>query len=100
EASLASLRRRGLFVSFGNASGPVPAFEPLRLSRAGSLYFTRPTMFDYTATRAELEASAAALFAVIAAGQVRIQIGQSFPLAQTRQAHEALEGRRTTGATL
>jgi NADPH2:quinone reductase len=100
EASLASLARRGLFVSFGNASGPVPAFEPLRLSRAGSLFFTRPTMFDYVATRDELEASAAALFHVIASGQVRIEIGQTFPLAQARQAHEALEGRRTTGASL
>jgi len=100
EASLASLARRGLFVSFGNASGPVPAFEPLRLSRAGSLFFTRPTMFDYVATAEELEASAAALFGVIASGQVRIEIGQTFPLAQARQAHEALEGRHTVGATL
>jgi NADPH2:quinone reductase len=100
EASLASLARRGLFVSYGNASGPVPAFEPLRLSRAGSLFFTRPTMFDYVAKPEELAESAAALFAVIAAGQVRIEIGQTFPLAQARQAHEALEGRATTGATL
>jgi NADPH2:quinone reductase len=100
EASLASLARRGLFVSFGNASGPVPAFEPLRLSRAGSLFFTRPTMFDYVATAEELEASAAALFAVITSGQVRIEIGQTFPLAEARQAHEALEGRHTVGATL
>jgi NADPH2:quinone reductase len=100
EASLASLARRGLFVSFGNASGPVPAFEPLRLSRAGSLFFTRPTLFDYVATVEELRASAAALFAVLSSGQVRIEIGQTFPLAQARQAHEALEGRRTVGATL
>lgn len=100
EASLASLARRGLFVSYGNASGPVPAFEPLRLSRAGSLFFTRPTMFDYVAKPEELAESAAALFAVIAAGQVKIEIGQTFPLAQARQAHEALEGRATTGATL
>ena len=100
EASLASLARRGLFVSFGNASGPVPAFEPLRLSRAGSLFFTRPTMFDYVATAEELEASAAALFAVIASGRVRVEIGQTFPLAQARLAHEALEGRHTVGATL
>jgi NADPH2:quinone reductase len=100
EASLASLARRGLFVSFGNASGPVPAFAPLRLSQAGSLFFTRPTMFDYVATRTELEASAAALFEVIAAGKVKIEVGQRFPLAQARQAHQALEGRRTTGATV
>jgi NADPH2:quinone reductase len=100
EASLASLARRGLFVSFGNASGPVPPFAPLRLSQAGSLYFTRPTMFDYVAARPELEASARALFDVIASGAVKIDIGQRFPLAQARQAHEALESRRTTGSTV
>jgi NADPH2:quinone reductase len=100
EASLASLARRGLFVSFGNASGPVPAFEPLRLSRAGSLFFTRPTVFDYVATTEELDASAAALFAMIGKGAVKIEIGQTFPLAEARRAHEALEARHTTGASL
>jgi len=100
EATLASLARRGVFVSFGNSSGAVPAFEPLRLSRAGSLFFTRPTMFDYTATTEELDDSAAAVFAMIASGAVKIEIGQTFPLAQTRQAHEALEGRETTGSTV
>ncbi|MDR3510041.1 MAG: quinone oxidoreductase [Caulobacteraceae bacterium] len=100
EASLASLARRGLFVSFGNASGPVPAFEPLRLSRAGSLYFTRPTMADYMVTTEELDASAAALFDVIGSGKVRIEIGQTFPLAEARRAHEALENRATIGASL
>ncbi len=100
EATLASLARRGLFVSFGNASGPVPAFEPLRLSRAGSLFFTRPTMGDYTATRAELEESAGALFDMIAAGKLRIEIGQRFKLADARQAHQALQGRETIGATV
>jgi NADPH2:quinone reductase len=100
EATLASLARRGLFVSFGNASGPVPAFAPMRLARAGSLYFTRPTMFDYVASTAELDASAAELFAVIASGAVKIEIGQRFPLAETRAAHEALAGRETTGATV
>jgi NADPH2:quinone reductase len=100
EATLASLARRGLFVSFGNASGPVPAFEPLRLSRAGSLYFTRPTMGDYTATRAELEESSGALFDMIAGGKLQIEIGQRFRLADTRKAHEALQGRETIGATV
>jgi NADPH2:quinone reductase len=100
EATLASLARRGLFVSFGNASGPVPAFEPLRLSRAGSLFFTRPTMGDYTATRAELEESAGALFAMLASGKVKVEIGQRFKLADARQAHEALHGRDTIGATV
>ena len=100
EASLASVARRGLFVSFGNASGPAPAFAPQRLAQAGSVFFTRPTMFDYVATTGELDESAAALFDVIAKGQVRIEIGQTFPLAEARQAHEALEGRRTIGASL
>jgi NADPH2:quinone reductase len=100
EASLASLARRGLLVSFGNASGPVPAFEPLRLSRGGSLYITRPTLFDYIATTEELDASAGALFEVIASGQVKIEIGQRFALADAREAHAALEGRRTTGSTV
>lgn len=100
EATLGSLARRGVFVSFGNASGPVPAFEPLRLARAGSLFFTRPTLFDYIATTNELDASAAALFEMIASGKIRIGIGQTFPLAEARRAHEALEGRATKGASV
>jgi NADPH2:quinone reductase len=100
DASLNSLRRRGLFVTYGNASGPVPPLEPLRLSRSGSLFMTRPTLFDYVATVEELDASAAALFEVIRSGAVRIEIGQTFPLDQVRQAHEALAGRRTVGSTL
>lgn len=99
EGTLASLARRGTFVSFGNASGPAPAVEPLRLSR-GSLYFTRPTLFDYTATEAELDESAGALFEVIAAGAVTIDIAQTFPLVEARRAHEALEGRHTIGSSL
>lgn len=100
EASLASLRKRGTLVLFGNASGPVPPFDPLRLARGGSLYVTRPTLFDYVATVEELDASAAALFAVIRSGAVKVEIGQTFPLANVREAHEALAGRRTTGSTL
>jgi NADPH2:quinone reductase len=100
EASLGSLRRRGLLVSFGNASGPVPAVEPLRLSRAGSLYLTRPTLGDYIATTEELDESAAALFEMIAGGKVRIDIGQRWRLDQVRDAHAALEGRKTTGSTV
>lgn len=99
EGTLASLARRGMFVSFGNASGPAPPVEPQRLSRGGSLFFTRPTVFDYVATVPELDASAAALFDVIADG-LEIEIGQTFPLAQARQAHEALESRATVGSTL
>jgi len=100
EGSLSSLGRRGMLVSYGNASGPAPAVEPLRLSRGGSLFLTRPTLFDYVATTAELDDSAAALFAVIASGAVKVEIGQTFPLSETRRAHEALEARRTVGSTL
>lgn len=100
EGTLGSLARRGWFVSFGNASGPVPPVDPLRLMRGGSLVFTRPTLFDYASTTEELDASAAALFEMIASGKVKIEIGQTFPLAQARQAHEALESRATVGASL
>lgn len=98
-ASLKSLGRRGVMVTFGNASGPVPAFAPLELS-AKSLFVTRPKLFDYIATTGELDESAEALFAVIGSGAVKIDIGQTFPLAEARAAHEALEGRRTAGATV
>lgn len=99
EASLKSLAKRGVLVTFGNASGPVPPFAPLELG-AKSAYVTRPRLFDYIATTEELDESAQALFAVIASGAVKIDIGQTFPLAEARAAHEALEGRKTTGATL
>lgn len=99
EASLKSLARRGVLATFGNASGPVPPFPPLALA-ARSLFVTRPRLFDYIATTEELDDSAAALFAVLASGAVKVEIGQTFPLAQARAAHEALEGRGTTGATL
>jgi len=100
EATLKSLARRGMFVSFGNASGPVPAFEPLRLMRAGSAFFTRPTLFDYISTTAELDESARELFAMIGSGKLEVEIGQRFKLADARQAHEALESRDTIGATV
>lgn len=100
EGTLGSLARRGLFVSFGNASGPVPPFPPGRLAQGGSLYLTRPTLFDYIVTTEELEASAAALFDVIRSEQVKIEIGQTFGLAEARKAHEALESRATVGASL
>jgi len=100
DASLASLGKRGLIVCYGNASGPAPAVEPGRLARLGSLFLTRPTLFDYIATPAELDAAAATLFGLIGKGVVKIDIGQTWPLADVRQAHEALEGRATTGATV
>jgi NADPH2:quinone reductase len=99
EASLASLARRGMLVTFGNASGPAPAFLPLALAPK-SAFVTRPKLFDYIVTTEELDESAEALFAVIASGAVKIDIGQTFPLAEARAAHEALEGRSTVGATL
>ena len=100
EGTLKSLARRGVFVSFGNASGPPPPVEGRQLMVNGSLFFTRPTMGDYQATTAELDASAAALFEMIGSGKIRIEIGQTFPLADARRAHEALESRATIGASL
>lgn len=100
EASLASLGKRGLLVSYGAASGPVEPLSPLELMRRGSLFLTRPTLFDYVATTEELDAAAAALFQVIESGAVKIEIGQTFPLAEAAEAHRALESRSTTGATL
>jgi len=100
EGTLASLARRGVFISYGNASGPAPAVEPIRLMRAGSLFFTRPTMADYTATREDLDLSANAFFEVVASGAVRVEIGQTFPLSQARRAQEALESRATIGSTI
>lgn len=99
-ASLASLKRRGLMVSYGNASGAVPPISLLELSRGGSLYVTRPTLFDYVATRAELDRTAASLFDRIADGTITPVIGQRFALKDVAEAHRALEARRTTGATI
>ncbi|HEX7876332.1 MAG TPA: quinone oxidoreductase [Sphingobium sp.] len=100
EASLASLKKRGLMVSYGNASGAAPPINLLDLSRAGSLFVTRPTLFDYIATREELDHMAARLFDRMARGVVRATIGQRFPLADVAEAHRALEARRTTGSTI
>jgi NADPH2:quinone reductase len=99
EASLASLGRRGVLVTYGNASGPVPPVAPLKLMR-GSLFLTRPTLFDYIVTTQELDESAGALFDVLQSGAVKIEIGQEFPLSEARRAHEALEARQTVGSTL
>jgi len=100
DGTMGSLARRGLFVSFGNASGAPPPVEAGRLMRAGSLFFTRPTMGDYLVTTEELDASAASVFGMIGSGKIQIEIGQTFPLADARQAHEALESRATIGASL
>jgi len=98
--SLDCLAVRGMMVSFGNASGAVPAFEPAVLSAKGSLYLTRPTLVHYTRTREELQHTADDLFAVMASGAVKIQIHQRFKLADAAKAHEALHSRKTTGATV
>jgi NADPH2:quinone reductase len=100
EGSLASLKRRGWLVAFGNASGPAPPVDPLKLMRGGSLVLTRPTLADYTATTEELDACAGAVFAAIRSGAIRPQIGQRFTLAEVAEAHRVLEGRATTGATV
>ncbi len=98
EASLKSLGRRGMLVSYGNASGPVPPVEPLALSRGGSLFLTRPTLVDYVTTVEEHDESAAALFGVIQSGAVKVEIGAEFPLRDARKAHEALQSGTTTGS--
>ena len=98
--SLDCLRPLGTWVLFGQSSGPVPEINLGILAQKGSLFATRPTLFTYIARRADLEATAADLFQVIGDGHVKIQINQTFPLKEARAAHEALEGRKTTGATV
>jgi NADPH2:quinone reductase len=99
-ASLDCLKPRGLMVSFGNASGPVPPFAPLELMKRGSLFLTRPTLFHYTARRTDLDRGARELFQVIGSGAVRIEIGQCYALQDVAQAHRDLEARRTIGSTV
>ena len=98
--SLDCLRPRGLMVSFGNASGPPDPMPPNVLAQKGSLYLTRPTLYNYIATRAELEQSAAELFDVVSSGKVKIEIKQRFPLKDAAEAHRQLEARKTTGSTI
>ena len=100
EASLASLAPRGMLVSFGQSSGPVAAFDPVRLAQGGSLFYTRPGLVDYIATAAELRASAGRLFGMVAEDRVAIRVNHRWPLAEIREAHRALEGRRTTGSSV
>lgn len=98
--SLDCVRRLGMMVTFGNASGPVPAINPLELSRRGSLFLTRPTLFNYIASRAELTAAARELFSAVRSRKVRVIVGQRYPLREVAEAHRDLEGRRTTGSTV
>jgi NADPH2:quinone reductase len=98
--SLDCLKPRGMFVSFGQSSGPIPPFAMSILSQKGSLYATRPTLFTYIAKRQELEKAAAALFGVIADGTVEIVVNQRHKLADAAHAHADLEARKTTGTTV
>jgi len=100
EASLASLRRRGMLVLFGASSGPVPPFDLQRLNAAGSLFVTRPTLAHHAAERAELLERATDVFDTILAGRLTIRIGHEYPLADAAQAHVDLQARRTTGKLL
>jgi NADPH2:quinone reductase len=100
DRGLELLRPRGLMAAFGNASGPPPPLNVLRLSQLGSLFLTRPTMGHYIATTDELERRAADLFGWIEAGQLHVDIGSRYPFAETADAHRALEARRTTGKVL
>lgn len=98
--SLECLRPRGLMVSYGNSSGAVPPISLLELSKRGSLYVTRPTLMNYTASREELLANAADLFDVVASGAVKIEVNQTYALKDAAQAHRDLEARQTTGSTV
>jgi NADPH2:quinone reductase len=98
--SLDCLRPLGMMVSYGNASGPPPAFNPLVLSQKGSLFLTRPTLFHYVARREDLLLAAKALFHVIREGFVKADVKQTYALKDTAQAHRDLEARKTTGSTL
>jgi NADPH2:quinone reductase len=100
DGSLKSLARRGTLVLYGGASGPVAPIDPLLLMRGGSLYLTRPTLFDYAATTAELDAAAKAMFALVRDDKLKVSIGQRFALKDAADAHRALEARQTTGSTL
>jgi NADPH2:quinone reductase len=100
EASIASIARRGLLISYGNASGPVPSFSALDLLKAGSIFVTRPTLFDYVATPEEMRASAERVFEMVLSGAIKVQIGQTYALIEAAEAHRAIEGRATVGSTV
>ncbi len=100
EGSLDCLKPLGMMVSFGNASGPLPPFEPAILSAKGSLFFTRPTLMTYTAKTEDLRTAARELFEVVGKGAVRISVNQTYALKDAAQAHRDLEARKTTGSTV
>ena len=98
--SLDCLKPLGMMVSYGNAAGPPPLISPLELSKRGSLFLTRPSLFAYIADRKDLDAAARALFRVVSARKVKLHIGQRYALADAAQAHRDLEARKTTGSTV
>lgn len=100
ESSIASLRPMGLMISYGNASGAVPPISLLDLFRAGSLFVTRPGLFDYVARDADYHRLGQRLFDAVAAGIVDTAIGRRYPLLEAAAAHRALEARQTTGSTI
>lgn len=100
DASLKVLAPRGTLVSFGQSSGAVESFNPARLAAGGSLYYTRPGLAHYIASREELDLSAKRLFSMVDSGKVRIEVNQTYPLDDVERAHRDLEGRRTTGSTV
>ena len=100
EKSMNSLRPRGMLVLYGGSSGPVPPVDPMTLSQKGSLFMARTTLAHFTATRDELLARSGAVFAMIAAGTLKLRIAHTYPLAEAQQAHRDLEGRKTTGKLL
>lgn len=100
DASLKVLAPRGTLVSFGQSSGAVESFNPARLAAGGSLYYTRPGLAHYIASREELDLSAKRLFSMVDSGEVRIEVNQTYPLDDIERAHRDLEGRRTTGSTV
>lgn len=99
-ASLDSLKRRGLMVCVGTASGPIDGFNPNLLAMKGSLYLTRPALADYIADPAEKAALAAEVFGHVGAGRIQIEINQHYALEDAQQAHRDLEARKTTGSSI
>jgi NADPH2:quinone reductase len=100
KASLGSLKRRGLLVSFGTASGPIQSFDVLQLAIHGSLFLTRPALADYIADPEERAALVGELFGHVAAGRIKIEVNQHYALSQAAQAHRDLESRKTTGSSI
>jgi NADPH2:quinone reductase len=98
--SLDCLKPRGLMVSFGQSSGPVAPFAPNLLAQKGSLYLTRPTLYNYVASRQQLEQSAGELFDIVSSGKVKVEVQQRYPLKDAAEAHRALQDRRTIGSTV